>query len=280
LPFYCGSCSCLRLRSEGGRRAACAACIREHKPHILATQEGLSWQLGHLLSDLDGVYAMVGEGRNRGANLFTDEYSAILYDISCLSVEETGDFMLSMTPDVERSSFPGAFDEKMCSWAVLVGKAQLSGSRLLVASVHLDPYAVDVRARSAEVIVDKVSVLRERYGCEHVYVLGDFNSGPGESPCRTMADAGWRDTYMSVHGPYSQGSFTYHNFRGNKHQPEGEAASDPDLAMDFIWAASSTVSVAAAVIDTRRYGWDGPREGGRYPSDHYPVIVDVLLPAS
>ncbi|CAE8622444.1 unnamed protein product, partial [Polarella glacialis] len=88
------------------RRAAVAACVREHSPDFVGTQEGLSWQLRHMVSDLDNQYACVGDFRG-GPGWNNNESSAIFYRKSLWQLVDTGDFMLSPTPEVKLSTYEG-----------------------------------------------------------------------------------------------------------------------------------------------------------------------------
>jgi endonuclease/exonuclease/phosphatase family metal-dependent hydrolase len=84
-------------------------------------------------------------------------------------------------------------------------------------------------------------------------VLGDLNAPPGSPPLRLLADAGYADAL-----PPNAGG-TEHAFTG---------ATDR-TRIDYVLTGPG-VQVAAAWI-----GHDRP--AGRLPSDHWPVLADVIV---
>jgi len=271
--------------STNCRRKACAACILEHAPDVVATQEALVWQLRDLRKDLGGRYAYVG--RSRGTSWFNDETSAILYDCYRWEVKTsrgmalTGDFMLSPTPKAWGSAYPGASYPMITTWVVLGPRGVIGGPLFLVASTHLDPCSKEVRAISAKQAREEAETLRRLHGCSHAFVLGDFNADFTEEAYETFLGNGWLDVYRRHHGEYERGSNTFHAFHGLDYRPAGPEESDPEYCIDFIFALPADVEVRSAQVDKRRYCADGPEgsdAGGIFPSDHYPVIADVVLP--
>ncbi|CAE8722651.1 unnamed protein product [Polarella glacialis] len=266
------------------RRAAVAACVHEHLPDFVATQEGLSWQLRHMASDLDHGYAFVG-GFRGGPTWNTDESSAIFYRKSSWDLEVSGDFMLSQTPEVPYSSYPGASYPMITSWAVLASRPSdgiKEPSRVLIVSTHLDPYVPEVRAASAEQLRQTVAELRQTHSCQQAFLLGDFNSDFEESPWQLLKQAGWVDSWEEKNGAYPAGSFTYHAFQGPSYKPEGPQVSDPNHTIDFIWlwggGPGTAPSVVSSKVERQRYTSSGPCASGVLPSDHYALVTEVLLP--
>jgi len=157
------------------RRSACAACIAEYAPDVVATQEGLRWQMHHLTKDLHGRYECIGQPL--GTHYFNNETSAILYDKSRWDLEASGDFMLSATPEVWGSSYDGASWPIITTWVVLVGRQSdvgphpHVGHRMLVISTHLDPRNPLVRAASAKQLISESERLRTEHKCTQAFLL-------------------------------------------------------------------------------------------------------------
>mmetsp|Transcript_10702 Transcript_10702/g.29753 ORF Transcript_10702/g.29753 Transcript_10702/m.29753 type:complete len:572 (-) Transcript_10702:336-2051(-) len=262
------------------RRKAVAACILEHCPDVVATQEGLWWQLRDMSRDLRGQYLYVGKPRG-GPIPTTNETSAIFLHRQRWAVAETGDFMLSDTPDVMGSKYLGADIQMVTSWVVLTGRSARRNHRILVVSTHLDPYVQQVRSLSAQQLARTSEQLRTAHHCSQAYIIGDFNSDYTEAPYACLRDAGWTDTFYRVHGDdaYPPGSFTYHAWKGPDYVPEGIDKSDPDHPVDFIWSWPPEVEVQKVAVDKRKYGLAGPCPlRGIFPTDHYILVADVVLP--
>eukprot|EP00933_Yihiella_yeosuensis_P027138 TRINITY_DN21057_c0_g1_i1.p1 TRINITY_DN21057_c0_g1~~TRINITY_DN21057_c0_g1_i1.p1 ORF type:complete len:421 (+),score=84.07 TRINITY_DN21057_c0_g1_i1:2-1264(+) len=268
------------------RRAAVSAVVRRHQPDIIATQEGLSWQLRHIAKDLDGEYDYVG-GFRGGPSWLTDESSAIFYRKDIWKLKATGDFMLSPTPEVMFSAYPGANIPMLTTWVVLTPSTTSAEeghqhAPILIVSTHLDPYVPSVRAAQADQLRRTIPELCKAHGCQEAVLLGDFNSDFEEAPWSMLREAGWLDTWAHLHGSYPAGSFTYHAFQGPKYQPEGVEASDPDHAIDFIWLWPANLTVVSSTIDKQRYTAAGPcaseTGSGTLPSDHYVLVAEVQLP--
>jgi endonuclease/exonuclease/phosphatase family metal-dependent hydrolase len=250
---------------RSSRRSSCVACISEYFPDVVATQEGLNWQMRDLVADLGGRYRCIG--RPRGTHYFNDETSAILYDQSRWEVQQSGDFMFSPTPQVWGSSYDGASWPMITTWTVLVGRGVHTGRRMIVVSTHLDPMNVAVRTASSRQLLEVCEQLRVEHNCENMFLLGDFNADCQEECLTACAAAGWMDAYTLLHGNYLPGSYTYHGFSGVDYDSK-------NLAIDFVLFKPADLQVDTAVVDTHRYGPDGKSADGFYPSDHYPIVVD------
>ena len=95
---------------------------------------------------------------------------------------------------------------------------------------------------------------------DRIFALGDFNSDPESEPYRVIA-AGLRDTRdLSLLPPYGANA-TFNNFK------HGQPA---ELRIDHIFVAG-----APQIL---RHGTLADAVNGRYPSDHFPVFVDVAVP--
>lgn len=259
-------------RSRESRRFAAAAAILQYEPDVVATQEGLRWQMEHLQHDTGNRYVSIG--RPRGTHFFDNETSAILYDAKKWRHAEHGDFMNSPNPFTWGSKYDGGSWPMITSWAVLESISAV-GARILVVNVHLDPCSADVRILSARQILTEATRLREEHSCKQAFVIGDFNADCDEESYTLFIDAGWKDTYKHMHGAYEAGSFTFHGFEGATHKHQ---ESDHVKCIDFILCWPQDMQIVSASVDKRRYGAAGPETGSIFPSDHYPVIVDVKIP--
>ena len=233
------------------RQAQVVGLIRRHQPHILGIQEALDFQLQHIGDQLP-EYGRIGVGRDDGQA--RGEFSAILYLRNRYEVQEQGTFWFSPTPEVPGSTGWGNRITRICSWARLYDR-ELARS-FYVYNLHLDHESEPSRARSAELLVRRIA---ERNSDDPVLVTGDFNAGEDQPPVQyLLKQVPLRDTFRELQ-PQATGVATYHAFTGRTDGPK----------IDHI-LVSREWSVRSAGIDRSS-------EGGRYPSDHYPVYAVVGL---
>lgn len=219
--------------------------IHEHEPDILGLQEALAFQLDEVLEALPRV-AAVGRDRRGGR---TDEFTPILFDAGRFSVESSGDFWLSETPEEVGSVGWDAMLPRACTWVVLADK---SGSRIAVFNTHFDHRGERARIESARLVVERLGSFDE----VPRLVLGDFNAGEDSPVLEALTDAGFRDTFRAIH-PNDTDVGTVHRFTGISRGPK----------IDFILCDRWWEVADAAIVRASR--------DGRYPSDHFPVTAVV-----
>ena len=229
--------------------------IREHAPAVIGLQEALRCQLDYLQARLPG-YGLIGMGREAGGE---GEHAAILYRTDRFEAAESGTFWLSDTPEVVSRHW-GNTCLRICTWVRLVEKQ--TGRGFSVWNTHLDHESQPSREKSVRLIAGR---LGERGSAEPAVVMGDFNAGEGNPAVRFLTGGGGagdgrlprlRDTFRVLH-PDEAAVRTYHAFTGRR---EGEK-------IDYILVTPG-FRVLAASIER----W---HEGGRYPSDHFPVTATL-----
>lgn len=173
------------------RRDLVAEVVREHRPDVLGTQEGLAHQLADLDTRLPG-YARVG-GCRQGTGL--DEACAIFYDATRLQLLAWGDLWLSDTPGVPGSATWGNRHPRIVTWARLLDTT--SGREVTVANTHLDHESEPARQKAAAFLAARMP---------GAILMGDLNAEPGEPTHTILLGAGWDDA--KAHEP------TFHDFTG------------------------------------------------------------------
>jgi len=228
--------------------------IREFRPHVLGLQEALRSQLDDLGAALP-AYREVGVGRDDGKH--QGEYAAILYDSARFQLERDGTFWLSDRPEAPGSMTWGNRIPRICTWAVL--RERGSGRTLHVYNVHWDHESQASRERSARLLLDRIAA-REPAGTP-VIVTGDFNAGEANAAFRALVGdpaTPLRDTFRDLH-PDAGTVGTFNAFRG---ESDGEK-------IDAILVSHGWRVVHAAIVRDN--------DGGRYPSDHFPVTATLRL---
>lgn len=232
------------------RKEMVKSLIRYHEFDILGTQEGLSDQIAELakMEEFDHV----GIGRDDGKN--AGEHSAIFYRKSRFTLLNKGDFWLSETPDRPSLGWDATCCNRIASWAHL--RERSSGRTLYVFSVHFDHEGKQARRASADLMLKKIAEIARG---EPAICVGDFNSTPDtaqiQAMSKTLVDAR-QASQTPAYGPVG----TYNGFR-----------LDAPMAdrIDYIFVDRH--------FDVLKYGVLSDSLGGRYPSDHHPVVARVSL---
>ncbi|MCW5579875.1 MAG: endonuclease/exonuclease/phosphatase family protein [Luteimonas sp.] len=231
------------------RRDLLVAAIRDAQPDVIGTQELVEAQASYLVAALPG-YAWFGAGRRGAQGDAGDEHMGVFYRRAALRLVESGDFWLSDTPDVAGSISWGNLFPRMVTWGLF--ERVDDGRRFYLLDTHL-PYRDEdgpVRVRSVRAILRWIAGLPAG---APVILVGDFNDVPGSGTYRAALLGGLRDA--RVEAPVREGpEGTFHAFTGV-----------PGRRID--WILHRGLQPRRAL--TLAVGADG-----RYPSDHFPVLVE------
>lgn len=228
-----------------------ASLIRFHEFDIVGTQEGLLNQINDLQNNLP-EYRHYGLGRDDGKQ--KGEHSAIFYKKEKFNLLDKGDFWLSQTPEKPGPGWDARLN-RICSWVKLQEKE--TGKSFFFFNVHYDHQGVEARKESSKLVLEKIRAIA---GKEPVILAGDFNGDHQSEWYKTLAEAeGLKDSYRLAKDPYvNNGSFN--SF--------GKSLGRTEI-IDHIF-----VSPAFAV---KRYGILTDTYNGKFPSDHYPVLVSLMM---
>ena len=161
---------------------------------------------------------------------------------------------ISHTPLRPGTAFPLLIEPRMIHWArfALIP----DGQEILVVNAHLG-HAPWHYAGSARVVLETIA--RERPSPDApVFLLGDFNAVPGSGVVRRLLSSlrlAW-DEAETREGPAT--TFQWNLMPGTK-----------PLRLDHVLFAGDVRVERARVLT--------PRVGGKPPSDHDPVVVDVVV---
>lgn len=231
--------------------------IRRYRPSAIGTQEGLLPMLDDLQERLPG-YTWVGAGRGGGNE---DEHNAIFYDTSLLRVQEWGQYWLSETPERPNSVSWDSSLPRICTWARLQSIAEPKLEWMLY-NTHLDHIGQEARVNGASLIRNRMgryagaASAASALGSPLPAVLtGDFNAWPS-NPAIVRLRSELFDAYRMHDGDVG---LTAHSFHGG-------SGGQP---IDYIFASEGVHVLEAQVIRDN--------VGGRYPSDHYPVLARMRI---
>jgi endonuclease/exonuclease/phosphatase family metal-dependent hydrolase len=215
-------------------------------PDLVGTQEGTVPQLDYLTDHLQDFLPLVGHRQVDP----TCQYPTIFYRQG-FEVKDSGEFWLSKTPMVHRSiSWDSAFPRM-----VTYGLFKEAGRDLwfYFADTHLDHISSQARFHGARLI-------REFFQDkpQPLILVGDFNEPPDAAVFQELAcpDCRLTDSWRALH-PRGDDPPTQHNFYG---EPRGHR-------IDWILSTAPFRVTKGEIV--------GYNQAGRYPSDHFPYLVEV-----
>ena len=197
------------------------------------------------------AYGELGVGRDDGKE--AGEYAAILYRRDRLTVDTTGTFWLSDTPERPGSTSWGNHITRICTWARF--RDRETGAVFAVFNVHLDHESQTSRERSAALVLGRAPTLAPGLP---VILLGDFNAGEDNPAAVAVRQAGFVEAYRVVR-PDDAFAGTFGGFTGDSTGP----------MIDHIFLHGDWTVRAADIL--RRRGTT------RDASDHFPVVAKVVL---
>ncbi len=234
------------------RRPEVTGLIKYHQFQLFGTQEGLHHQLEQMKSDLPG-FEFVGVGRDDGKQ--KGEYSAFFYDTNTFNLVQSGTFWLSETPDRPSKSWDAALP-RICTWGELEHKS--SGKKFFIFNAHFDHRGVQAREESAKVIMKRAGEIASG---KPVIVMGDFNFQSTATPYSVITQS-MSDSYLnSKTAPYGPEA-TFNAFRFDRM---------PARRIDYVFTKGPWQTLTYATLSDSHEM--------RYPSDHFPVVVDLKFNA-
>lgn len=235
------------------RRPVMKACIEQHAPDLIGTQEGVYSQLKDLASDLPR-YSWIGLGRDGGSR---GEFMAVFYLTDRFEPIAFDHFWLSDTPEVIGSSTWGHSNRRMVTWVRF--KDRRDNREFHFWNTHLDHEVQPAREKAAELIRNRIAKLDPNLP---VILVGDFNAVAGANRTYDIltADAFLRDTWSLAAERRNE---THNTFTGFG-TPRLESKR-----IDWILLRGEA-SVRATEVVTFQ-------QNGQFPSDHFPVMTWLTL---
>ena len=230
------------------RRPVMRELLREARPQLLGTQEGLYSQLQDIAADLGPSYDHIGLGREGGSK---GEFMMIFFDQRRLEPQEYDHFWLSDTPNVIGSQTWGGCCPRMVTWVRFKDKA--TSQEFYAVNTHLEAFDATARSKSADLILQKLAAFEPALP---VVMTADYNEAakPGLTVYDKLVTSGkLADSWVSA----EQRSPLYATFHGYKPLvPDGDR-------IDWILTTPG-MRVSKANINTFS-------RNGQFPSDHLPV---------
>lgn len=234
------------------RRAGARQLVERARPDVLCLQEAHASQVDYLLENLPHHW-WFGKDRQGGNE---GEGCPIAYDTTRFRRVDWKQFWLGTDPDTPAS----------LTWVndvprvvvVATFEDHATRRRFHVANTHMDHLVPTSRTKAIDLLQER---LPEGTMEEPLILAGDFNSPAWTKPHRLLMRGPRRfhDTFRTRHRGPSMVSGTFHKFKGR-----GLAR------VDWILTRPRLETTDLQILRDR--------PGGVYPSDHFPVVADIVLP--
>ena len=226
--------------------------IRFYDFDIVGTQEGLIGMINDLSKNLP-VYQRYGIGRDDGKD--AGEHSAIFFKKEKFTLLKNGDFWLSETPGKPSLGWDATCCNRICSWVYLQDRK--SGKKFYVFNTHYDYQKDLARNESSKLILKKIKQIA---GNEPVIFMGDLNGGHESEWYKAIANSG------ILFDTYNKAKIKLDN--NPSYQDFGKAISDSEI-IDHLFVTKDFV--------VKKWGILSNTFHGKYPSDHFPVLTEIIL---
>ena len=219
--------------------------ILEYNPDILGVQE-CTYDFYKKLTKEMPTYEFVGVGRENGKlDKNSGESCGILYKKDKFTLVDSGTFWLSETPDTPSQGWDGDYI-RICTWVILNNNE--TGEEFAHVNTHLenidDGTGMEALEKGTQMVVDQALTFDMS-----VIITGDLNFEKGTEYYNIVADAGFQDSQDIADSTMA-----------------GTTCGDEHI--DYIFVNNGVASVSTYKIVTDSYD-------GKYPSDHYPIYVDL-----
>ena len=246
----------LRCKNDGeqtitNRSKVAVEVIKQYYPDSFGVQECTPRWKRILAYNLDGKYACVGAARDFYGP-FT-EYSSIYYLKDKYNLIDSGTFWLSETPEKRWTKSFDSACYRVASWALLEEKE--TGIRYTHINTHLDHVLDSTREAQMTVLIDCVKKVANS---SPIVMTGDFNAYEDEL-VYAVARESFNDSKLVAENTEHGRTFTSY----------GTKEEDGTGAIDYIFTSPE--------VEVDTYKIIRNTVQGIYPSDHYPIVADIVL---
>lgn len=231
------------------RKAFLTNQLNYYEPEIFGIQEGLEHQVKYIDSCLSN-YEYIGIDRDSNS---AGEYSAIFYNKDIYNVVNQNTFWLSPTPAKPSKSWDADLN-RICTYGLFEHKC--SGQLFWVLNTHLDHRSENAREKSAKLILSKIAEINTKD--YPIILMGDFNTELDTKPIqdiRTFLNTSREKSITKPFGPAD----TFCGF---------DITIPNKYRIDYIFTSKENIRV-------NKYAVIANVENSKYPSDHFPVMIEI-----
>ena len=232
------------------RKDKVSALITYHNFDIFGIQEAFKDQMDDMHKLLPH-YVSIGVGRDDGKE--KGEYSAIFYKKERFNLIKNGTFWLSATNTQSPNKGWDAVLPRICTWGIFEDKT--NGKKFIFMNTHFDHRGKIARKESAKLILNKAKELAQGMP---LIICGDLNVNENNEAYFTLAKSSIvEDTFLRSNVVYAPNS----SFNG-----WGKSIKETGR-IDHIFISEP--------FQVLKYGILTDTYMGKYPSDHFPVAVQL-----
>ena len=228
--------------------------VKKYEPDVIGFQEVKEHMYADLQEKLGTDYETYGVLRSTDDGA---EMAAIFVRKEELFLSDAYTFWLSDTPKEPYSVGWDAALPRIASVATVMDKHSKDALFVFI-NTHFDHVGVEARGKSAKLILKKMETI-QKDGLP-VILTGDFNMFPTDLAYETLAKNNWlSDSYAYLSEEEQTHALTFHDFQGGT---EG-------APIDYIMVSEP--------FEITRVQTIRDQINGVYPSDHYPVMVNIKM---
>lgn len=230
--------------------------IKSFDPDLIGLQECRDDEQAQYIRENLSNYQFIGVRRGIDRSNDSLEMAPLLYKKSRFTEVASSSFWLSDSPQVPASVFVGSAFPRTVSWVAL--QPNDNKKRILTFfNTHFDYQNIGVQGKSAQLLHRTIDALGQEMPA---IVTGDFNVNRGSDPYRQLTDENsinpLVEAYWQLHPSDRTG--TFHEY----------GSLDMPTPIDWVLFSSKHFYIRFAKIDTTKQGYI-------YPSDHYPICVEI-----
>jgi len=225
--------------------------VKFFEPDIMGIQEGLHHQVKYIDNSL-GKYDYTGVGRDDGKT--KGEYSAIFYKSQKYNVHKSFTFWLSETPQKVSVGWDASM-ERICTCTLF--EEIKSKQKFWVFNTHFDHIGDLARLNSAKLIIKKIDELNNQKF--PVILMGDLNLKPESEAIKYITNH-MNDSYLAASHSFGP-DITFNGFNYN---------FTDSKRIDYIFTSKTGIEVLKYAVLT-------DSKNQKFPSDHFPVIIEIVL---
>ncbi|MDT0643207.1 endonuclease/exonuclease/phosphatase family protein [Zunongwangia sp. F363] len=234
------------------RKEALTGLLKFFEPDIIGLQEALQEQLAYFQDNLKR-YEYVGVARKDGKT--EGEFSPVLYRSDKFEVLHSDTFWLSETPEKPSKGWDAAYP-RICTYAIF--KHKETGKKFCFFNTHFDHRGDEARKKSARLIYKKTEELNKEN--LPVILTGDLNLEPQAEGVQYLAEK-----FLDSREACKTESFGPEKTFNAYHLDDA-----PISRIDYIFISREGVEI-------EKYGVLNNSYDQKYPSDHFPVMVELQL---
>lgn len=227
--------------------------IDKYDCDIIGVQEVTNKMFNDIKENFDD-YTIVGKPRSK--KYFSERNNLFIKNRNKIINHNT--FWLSKNPEKVGSQLWYSLYPRICTTAIVELE---NGDKVRVYNTHLDcflPQARDFGLKKLAQFIDK-NRKKEKLP---VIVMGDFNANPNSKVIKKFAAGEYNtDRFVAVQEVKKE---LY-----KKSTMSGLKGIEKGLHIDYIFVSEDLEIVDVDIIKDN--------ENGKYPSDHYPLIADIIL---